>query len=404
MDQTSMYNEAAWRKETAPGSLAGASKQLRSRIAVIDVMRGLTMLIMLLDHVREAIYLHMSLTDPMTIDATDPALFFTRTAAHFCAPMFVFLTGMSAWLYAHPAAGPRSASGFLIKRGILLVFLELVVVNFLWVGKYPPPVIYLQVIWVIGLSMIVLGLVHKLPMKLIAGVGLLIVFGHNLLSSLSFEPGTLAYSAWTLLLHRGFLVSDAAIQVKVTYPLLPWIGVILVGYAAGPLYGAAMDPARRKQLLLALGAGALALLLVLRGFNIYGEVLPWVQGVDMTHTVMSFINFTKYPPSLDFLLMTIGTGMLCMAAMEKHDNWLTRAIATFGSAPMFYYMFHLLVLLVMQRVLVAVFGANHGARFGVDVIWPVWVVALALIPVLYFPCRAFARFKRSSNQAWVRYF
>ena len=407
MDPTSIYTDAAWRKEAvpaAPGSLAGTSKQLRSRIAVIDVMRGLTMLIMLFDHVREAIYLHMSLTDPMTIDATDPALFFTRTAAHFCAPMFVFLTGLSAWLYAHPAAGPRSATGFLIKRGILLVFLELVVINFLWVGKYPPPILYLQVIWVIGLSMIVLGLVHKLPMKLIASVGLLIVFGHNLLSSLSFEPGTFAYSAWTLLLHRGFLVSDAAVQVKVTYPLLPWIGVILVGYAAGPLYGAAMDPARRKQLLLALGTGCLALLLVLRGFNIYGEVLPWVQGVDPLHTVMSFINFTKYPPSLDFLLMTIGTGMLCMAALEKHDNWLTRAVATFGSAPMFYYLFHLLVLLVMQRILVAVFGANHGARFGVDVIWPVWVVAFALMPVLYIPCRAFARYKRTSNQAWVRYF
>jgi uncharacterized membrane protein len=407
MDQTSIYTEAAWRKETpqAPsGSLAGASKQLRSRIAVIDVMRGLTMLIMLFDHVREAIYLHMSLTDPMTIDATDPALFFTRTAAHFCAPMFVFLTGLSAWLYAHPAAGPRDATGFLVKRGILLVFLELVVVNFAWVGVYPPPVLYLQVIWVIGLAMIVLGLVHKLPMKLIAGVGFVIVFGHNLLSSLSFEPGTFAYSVWTLLLHRGFLISDAAVQVKVTYPLLPWIGVILVGYAAGPLYGAAMDPARRKRLMLALGAGALALLLVLRGFNIYGEVLPWVQGVDTLHTVMSFINFTKYPPSLDFLLMTIGTGMLCMVALEKHDNWLTRAIATFGSAPMFYYLFHLLFLLAMQRVLVAVFGANHGARFGVDALWPVWVVSLALMPVLYIPCRAFARYKRTSNQAWVRYF
>ncbi len=407
MDYPSIYNDAALKSASpaAPsGSLAGASKQLRSRIAVIDVMRGLTMLIMLFDHVRETLYLHMQVTDPMTVDATDPALFFTRMAAHFCAPMFVFLTGLSAWLYAHPAAGPRSATGFLIKRGILLIGLELVVVNFAWAGQYPPPVLYLQVIWVIGLAMIALALVHKLPIKLIGAVGLLIVFGHNAFASLTFEPGTLADSAWTILMHRGFLITDAAVQVKVTYPLLPWIGVILVGYAAGPLYGAAMDPARRKQLLVALGASALALLFVLRGFNIYGENLPWVHGATTVQTVMSFFNFTKYPPSLDFLLMTIGTGMLCMAALEKHDNWLTRVCATFGGAPMFYYLLHLYVLLAMQHILVAIFGANHGARFGVDALWPVWVVGFALMPLLYIPCRAFARYKRTSNQAWVRYF
>jgi len=180
MYHSTIYTPPAWRSgpPAAPsGSLAGASKQLRSRIAVIDVMRGLTMLIMLFDHVRETIYLHMQVTDPMTVEATEPALFFTRMAAHFCAPMFVFLTGLSAWLYAHPAAGPRSATGFLIKRGILLIGLELVVVNVAWAGQFPPPVLYLQVIWVIGLAMIVLALMHKLPMKLIAAVGLLIVFG-----------------------------------------------------------------------------------------------------------------------------------------------------------------------------------------------------------------------------------
>jgi len=118
---------------------------------------------------------------------------------------------------------------------------------------------------------------------------------------------------------------------------------------------------------------------------------------------MSFLNFTKYPPSLDFVLLTLGVGMLVMAWLEKVDNWFTRACATFGGAPMFYYMLHLYLLLGLQHLLVAMFGANHGARWGVDSIWPVWVLSLALMPVLYFPCRAFARFKRSSNQAWVRY-
>lgn len=402
MDQTYIYTPGAgaWNGAAAQ---ANTAQVVRSRITVIDTLRGLIMLIMLFDHVRETIYLHMQVTDPMTVEATAPELFFTRFAAHFCAPLFVFLTGLSAWLYAHPAAGPRSATGFLIKRGMLLVFLELVVVNFAWAGQMPPPVIYLQVIWVIGLAMIILALLHRLPLKLLGAIGLAIIFGHNALTWMSFEPGTFGYWLWTILLHRGFLIADGAIKLKVTYPLLPWVGVILVGYAAGPLYAAVMAPERRRQLLRMLGLGALALLLVLRGFNIYGENAPWVQGATGVQTLMSFLNFTKYPPSLDFVLLTLGVGMLVMAWLEKVDNWFTRACATFGGAPMFYYMLHLYLLLGLQNLLVAVFGANHGARWGVDSLWPVWVLALALMPVLYFPCRAFARFKRSSNQAWVRY-
>jgi uncharacterized membrane protein len=340
----------------------------------------------------------------MAIDATDPALFFTRMATHFCAPMFVFLTGLSAWLYANPEAGPRDATGFLVKRGLLLVVLEIFVVNFAWSGVFPPATLYLQVIWVIGLAMVFLGAVHKLPLKLLGAVGLLIVFGHNALTSVSFEPGSLGYYVWTVLLHRGYLIADGAVKLKVSYPLLPWIGVILAGYAAGPLYARSMAPQRRRALLRGFGAGALLLLAMLRGFNIYGEELPWVQGQDMVHTVMSFLNFTKYPPSLDFLLLTIGVGALAAAWMEPMENAFTRACATFGSAPMFYYLLHLYVLLILQYVLVAVFGANHGARWGVDEVWPVWVVAALLMPALYLPCKTFADFKRTSKQAWVRYF
>lgn len=405
MDQTHILNTASWTgaATTAPVR-ADAAQVVRSRIAVIDVMRGLIMLIMLFDHVRETIYLHMQVSDPMNVADTAPELFFTRFAAHFCAPMFVFLTGLSAWLYAHPAAGPRNATGFLIKRGMLLVFLELVFVNFAWAGQFPPPVLYLQVIWVIGLAMIILALVHRLPLKLLAAVGFAIVFGHNALTSMSFEPGTLAYSLWTVLLHRGFLVADGAVRLKITYPLLPWVGVILLGYVAGPLYAAVLAPQRRRRLLHLLGFGALALLALLRGFNIYGETLPWVQGATALESVMSFLNFTKYPPSLDFVLLTLGVGMLGLAQLEKVDNWFTRACATFGGAPMFYYLLHLYLLLGLQHLLVALFGANHGVRFGVDHVWPVWVVSLALMPLLYVPCRAFARFKRTSTQAWVRYF
>ena len=407
MDHTSTQAAATWNaapKASATVSRIQPAQAIRSRIAVIDVMRGLIMLIMLFDHVRETIYLHMQVGDPMDVAATAPELFFTRMAAHFCAPMFVFLTGLSAWLYAHPAAGPRSATGFLIKRGMLLVFLELVFVNFAWAGQFPPATLYLQVIWVIGLAMIILALVHKVPVKILGAVGLLIICGHNALTWMSFEPGTVAYYLWTILLHRGYLIADGAVKLKVTYPLLPWVGVILVGYAAGPLYAAAMAPERRQRILRLLGALCLLLLAVLRGFNIYGEELPWAHGATTIQTVMSFFNYTKYPPSLDFLLLTLGVGMLGLAAFEKVENWFTRACGTFGGAPMFYYLLHLYLLLVLQHVLVALFGANHGVRFGVDHVWPVWIGALLLMPVLYFPCRAFANYKRRSTQAWVRYF
>ena len=377
---------------------------LRARIAVIDVMRGLVMLIMLFDHVRETVFLHHQVSDPMDVGSVDPALFFTRLAAHVCAPMFVFLTGLSAWLYAHPAAGPRSASGFLFKRGLLLVVLELVFVNFAWSGAFPPAVLYLQVIWVIGLAMMALAVLHKLPLTVLALVGVVIVAGQHLLTGLHAEEGTPGYYLLTVLLQRGFLVADGAMKIKVSYPLLPWIGVIVLGYAAGPLYARSCTPEGRRRLLLALGGGALLLLAVLRGWNLYGETLPWVAGETALQTAMSVLNFTKYPPSLDFLLFTLGLGLLGLAWLEALDNWFVRACATFGGAPMFYYLLHLYLLLAIGSALTAVLGANHGSRYGVAHIWQVWLIALALMPVLYWPCRAFANYKRSSKQAWVRYF
>jgi uncharacterized membrane protein len=388
-------------KETA----AAHPAQARTRIEVIDVMRGLVMVLMLLDHVRETFYLHRQVSDPMDVATTEPSLFFSRLAAHFCAPMFVFLTGLGAWLYANPASGvPRDATGFLVKRGLLLIVLEVTVVTFAWNGKFPPPTIWLQVIWVIGLCMIILGLMHRLPKWILATVGFALVFGHNALTPIHFEPGSALFVPWTILHDRGYLIPDGFIQLKVSYPLLPWIGVILLGYLAGPLYAKAMDPARRARAWTALGIACLALLAVLRGFNIYGETLPWVAGQDFLHTFMSWVNFTKYPPSLDFLLLTLGVGFLLFPRLEAMHNGFTRMLATFGGAPMFYYLLHLYVLLALQLILVAAVGPNHGERFGIDVFWPVWVISLALVPVLYFPCRAFARYKRTTDKAWVRYF
>ena len=402
---------SARRAATHPLPHAQTAQTIASRIAVIDVKRGIAMLIMMIDHVRETFFLHMQVGDPMVIERTDPALFFTRLAAHFCAPVFVFLTGLSAWLYAHPAHGARDATGFLFKRGLLLVALELTLVNFAWTGTAPPSVLYLQVIWVIGLAMIALAALHRLPPKAVLLLGAAIVGGHNLLDAfvlgqvaqghLSLEPGSAAHVVWTVLEQRGFLIADGPLKVKISYPLLPWIGVILLGYAAGPLYGAAMSAARRRALLLKLGIGAFGALAVLRGLNLYGERAPWQPGADLLHSAMSFLNFTKYPPSLAFVLFTLGLGLLGLAWLEGRDNRITRACATFGGAPMFYYLLHLYVLLVLQRLASAWLG--DGGRYDVDSIASVWLIAAALIPLLYLPCRWFGRYKRTNGKTWVRY-
>jgi uncharacterized membrane protein len=372
-------------------------------VASIDVMRGLVMMIMMVDHVRETFFLRWQVSDPMNVSDTDPGLFFSRLAAHFCAPMFVFLTGLSAWLYAHPAAGPRSATGFLLKRGLFLIALEILVVSFAWSGRFPPPTIYLQVIWSIGLSMIALAALHRMPRGVVAALGLLIVFGHNLLTPISFAPGDLGYVPWTILHDRGYLVAEGALKIKVSYPLLPWIGVILLGYAAGPLYAPASSSPHRRKLLAWAGGAALTLLLLLRGLNIYGETLPWQQGADGLHTAMSFLNVTKYPPSLAFLLMTVGSGLLVLAWLEQRNSWFLRVCAVFGGAPMFYYLLHLFVLLLLQRAAVAWLGANAGTRYEFDSLWMIWALSAAMLPLLYLPCRAFGAFKRRTDLAWVKY-
>lgn len=257
--------------------------------------------------------------------------------------------------------------------------------------------------------MIALSILVKLNYWVVGAIGFVIVFGHNLLTPITFVPGELGYTLWTILHDRGVLVADGPLVIKVTYPVLPWIGVILLGYFVGPIYSRTMDEISRRKILIALGAGSLALLAVLRGFNIYGETLPWVQGETAVQTVMSFLNYTKYPPSLNFLLLTLGLAFFLLAMFEKigsngkANKWLD-AIETFGSAPMFFYILHLYVLMLGYRVLLAIFGANQGELFGVDQFWWVWVTTVIMAVVLYFPTKAFARFKHTSNQGWVKYF
>ncbi|WP_286234899.1 DUF1624 domain-containing protein [Thalassotalea sediminis] len=383
-------------------SLKSTPNAIKKRLVSIDILRGLVMLLMLVDHVRERFFYHHNVADPMILDETDTSLFFTRISAHFCAPVFVFLTGLSAWLYAHPSNGnQRSAQSFLLKRGLFIIFVEITLINFSWFGDYNA--LYLQVMWAIGLSMVALAIVTKLPHWLIGCLGFIIVFGHNALAFIHFQPNELGYTLWTILHDRGFIFTGESFKVKASYPVLPWIGVILLGYFIAPIFSSHINAQKRTSTLILCGISCILLLLVLRGFNIYGETLPWVSGVNWLESLKSFINYTKYPPSLDFLLFTLGIALLLLATLEQANNSITNAIAYFGGAPMFFYILHLYVLLVSYRVLVSMFGTNKGEYWGVDSIWQIWCIAAFLAILLYWPTKKFGVFKRKSNAAWTKY-
>ncbi|MGA9701581.1 DUF1624 domain-containing protein [Pseudomonas sp.] len=377
---------------------------LRQRLLSIDALRGLVILFMLLDHVRETFLMQRQVSDPMNIDATEPALFFSRTLAHLCAPVFVLLTGLSAWLYGQKYQGRGDVSAFLFKRGLFLVVLEFTLVNFAWTFQMPPSVIYMQVIWAIGVSMLALAALVWLPRPLLIAVALVIIGGHNLLDGLHVEPGSALHIPWTLLHERSWIDVGDALRLRTTYPVLPWIGVIALGYGLGPWFAKGLQPAVRQRSLLLAGVGALIGFVLLRALNGYGEK-PWQAHDSGLQTLMSFFNVTKYPPSLLFVALTLGIGLLLLLAFERagHRRWIA-VLAVFGSAPMFFYLLHLYVLKVLYVASVALFGLNHGNYFGFDSIGGVWLVALVLPLALYLPVRWFANLKaRRRDLAWLKY-
>ncbi|WP_264312688.1 DUF1624 domain-containing protein [Pseudomonas putida] len=378
---------------------------LNQRLQSIDALRGLVILFMLLDHVRETFFLHRQVSDPMAIDATDPSLFFSRTLAHLCAPVFVLLTGLSAWLFGEKYQGRSDVSAFLFKRGLFLVVLEFTLVNFAWTFQLPPSVIYLQVIWAIGVSMIALSLLVWLPRTVLIALGAVIVAGHNLLDSLHFGAESALHVPWAILHDRGWLTFSDNLRLRTSYPVLPWIGVIALGYGLGPWFARGSDAGQRQHKLLLAGVIALLGFVVLRMLNGYGEA-PWSGFPSLTQTLMSFFNITKYPPSLLFLALTLGSGLLLLRAFERagRPRWIS-ALAVYGAAPMFFYLLHLYVLKLLYLACVALLGHNQGDYFGFDGISGVWLGAALLAVSLYLPVRAFARLKaRRRDITWLKYF
>ncbi len=341
----------------------------------------------------------------MLVTSTPVDLFFSRMLAHLCAPIFIFLTGLAAYLYASRFPNGRAAaSAFLWKRGLFLIVLEITVVNFAWTFQFPPSTIYLQVIWAIGLSMLALAALIWLPRTVLVATGFILIAGHNLLDGMHFPLGHALHVPWAVLHDRGWITVSETLRLRISYPLLPWVGVIVLGYVAGSWFIPTMQVRSRHNRLFYWGAALLIGFVFLRGLNFYGDK-PWASGDTMGSTIMSFLNVTKYPPSLLFVALTLGIGMLTLLAFERqNDSSWVRWLAIFGSAPMFFYVLHLYVLKLLYLGAVGIWGQTHGSYFGFSTVWMLWLCTPLLALVLYPAVRAFAAFKaRRRDLAWLKY-
>jgi uncharacterized membrane protein len=400
-----------------PASTVGASAAspapASSRIVSVDLIRGAVMILMAIDHVR--VYSGLPAGGPT------PGIFFTRWVTHFCAPAFLFLAGTSAFFYGRKHG---DLSRFLLLRGFWLVVLELTVLRVAWTFNFDFAQYEMAgVIWVIGWCMILMAGLVKLPVAVTGIIGLVIMAGHNLLDPLlqrSWGPlWSVAYAGfWSGPISAG----ENGPNLMVLYSIVPWIGVMAAGYAFGAI--ARLEPARRNRLCLALGLGATALFLLLRGFNLYGDPRPWTamtqarpNGPPPMPAVLAFLNTSKYPASLHFLLMTLGPTIALIPLLEHARGALARWITVFGRVPFFYYVLHIPLIhalaLIVSRIKLGEVSpwlfANHpmgnprppdGYVWSLPLLYLVFAIAIAL---LYPACRWFADLKARRRDWWLRY-
>ncbi|MBP7340117.1 DUF1624 domain-containing protein [Niveispirillum sp.] len=391
-------------RQYQPGMTATVAKIAGGRLRSIDALRGFVMVLMLLDHVRETWFLHVDVADPVDARTIMPALFFARLAASLCAPIFVALTGLGVFLYSRNHT-PQETSSYLLKRGLLLMAIEVFFLSPIYWG-IAQPTLWLQVIWCIGVCMIVLAGLFRLPLATLIVLGLVIVAGHNLLDPIRLAPDAPFHTLWALLHQRDLIALPFGLMAKTSYPVLAWIGVILLGFGIGPWFLPHIAPQTRQRRLLLLGVGMIALFIGLRLLNIYGDK-PWfIVADDPARTAMSFLSLTKYPPSLDFLLFTLGVGSLLLAFFDRiRDAGVTSALAVFGGAPMFFYIFHLCMLRLLYHTALAIWGPTQGSVFGFDGYGWVFAWYLGLIIPFYIPTAWFSQLKaRRKDIAWLKYF
>ena len=379
------------------------------RLESVDVLRGVIMILMAIDHSRD--YFGIPGVSPTDLAQTTVPLFFTRWITHFCAPVFFLLTGTGAYLSLRRKS-VRELSVYLATRGVWLLVLELTVVRCLgFQFNFDYQVTLLNVLWALGWAMIALSGLVWLPAPLVTAFGIAMIAGHNLL-----DPIRSTSPLWSILHSPGFVLPGPDHVVFVAYPLIPWIGVTAAGYGLGQIYG--WSPERRNALLLRLGLSLSAVFLALRAANVYGDPAPWTAQASGALTMVSFLNATKYPPSLLFLLMTLGPALIFLRAVDGRTPRALRPALTFGRVPMFYFVLHLpLIHLLAVIVCHARYGTAHwmfespdlarfpftappGWGFSLPIVYVIWILVVA---GLYPACRWFAAVKQRRTDAWLSY-
>ncbi len=385
------------------------------RIASIDILRGIVMIIMALDHTRDFFHVTAMTANPLDPATTTPALFFTRWITHLCAPTFVFLSGLSAYLSSQKKS-PAKASLFLINRGLWLVFVEIVIVTFGLTFDPEFRFIVLQVIWAIGVSMILLGIIKQLGHKWVLFIGLILVFGHDLLNYADLpQTGTFADLMKIFLTAFGaFIPINSSHTLGVFYAALPWTGVMFIGYGIGYWFGKEYPVEKRKRNLLASGLSLIALFIVLRFISKYGDPSPRVD-LGSWRSFLSFMNVSKYPPSLLFVCITVGISLVFLSLTENIKAKWSQIVSVYGKVPFFYYILHIYILHSLLAIIF--FATGHSAvairdpnslflfrppNFGYN-LWIVYGIWIAVVASLYFPCRWFYKYKMSHGQWWLKY-
>lgn len=396
---------------------------LKQRVYAVDFLRGVVMMIMLLDHTRDFVHAGALQSDPTDLSQTNAALFFTRWVTHYCAPAFVFLSGVSIYLQKRAGKTTGELSRFLFTRGLWLILLEFTVVRFGIVFNLDYGFFGMaQVIWVIGVSMIVMAALIYLPVKIVGALGIAIIVLHNLLDGFQLPPniafmGTpppdLSQTLWIILHQQGVVPIAGSSNAFIAYPLIPWIGVMAAGYALGTIYG--WEPERRRRWLLIFGGCATLLFIVIRLTNVYGDPAAWARQDTPAFTFLSFLNTTKYPPSLLFLLMTLGPAMIVLAITDRIEGkrvWQRIAIV-FGSVPLFYYILQWFVAHIFGIVLSLLAGKEVGYFFAnfMDPSqapppgygFPLWVVYAAWITglIILYPVCAWYRGYKQRHKHWL---
>lgn len=372
------------------------------------------MILMALDHTRDFIHYDSFLHNALDLKTTSPALFFTRWITHYCAPVFIFLSGISIYLQSKRKS-QGELSSFLWKRGIWLVFIELFVVSFLWTFDFSYKVFILQVIWAIGINMFLMSFLIRLNHSILIPLSIILIFGHNILD---YFPEINRGNLMDLLFVGNFsTIVSGKTTFTIIYPFMPWLGVMLAGYLCGRIFTTEVSPEKRRKMLLISGISCISLFLILRSLNLYGNPFPRAVYENSVYSFLSLLNVQKYPPSLHFVLLTLGPALIFLSLKDRYSSKISSFIMIYGRVPFFYYLMHMLLIHLLSMVLFLSRGHGFfeqtediygipfrymilGEGYSLSVVYVCWIM---IVVVLYPVCKWFDKIKRSRKNSLLSY-